>query len=491
MCHPPLQDITHRFISPLPPSSPPLPLSNHDNEHDRPISSSFLQLSSPSARKALANRRLGRGDTSDKENDEALPTFDLGDEFDNERPQQPGPSNAVLPSPSSQDNNNEQGGLSPSPASSDPFGFLAVERKLKLERKQPKRDRRQLEREQKRQRYDPSPTTVARATATATTSATRIRTPLTTLRRTRPSTRAMDKTPVLRDKVNIEASSALRTSILHMQGKKRRRRTLVYDDENPFLDPHDTTPSPTKLLPSESAKSMVAGPALGLADTSRGEDLPAPLTPVLSGKSVLLDVPGTPPGKHRRKRARLSLETLGTEDVGNKTLSALADDPPALKRVLKSRLPRRRGGDENIDVTPVKKVKRARLRRKCNDSESEESDGGGGDGKKGLGKGKSAAGLAQRRSARLAGRDVENTGGQERDRNGKGKGKENLAREVKKRVRLRAGKAVATKERGGKSKDEVPLEEVTEVWERERAARKAYFEKLDSYELETENIYVI
>lgn len=115
---PPLQDITHKFQSPLPPSSSPALSYIDEDEVKISQSSAFL----------------------------ALPTST---------------SNFVFSTPKAKLS------ITPVPGDSDPFGFLAAERKLKLERGRdvkPKRDhtRRQplapLEPQRKRQKLDTNAT---------------------------------------------------------------------------------------------------------------------------------------------------------------------------------------------------------------------------------------------------------------------------------------------------------------------------------------------
>ncbi|KAF8623411.1 hypothetical protein AX15_006388 [Amanita polypyramis BW_CC] len=456
---PPLQDITHRFVSPLPPSSPPALsyIDDDDIDHGRAgPSSAFLNLSTSS--NPLHPRPISVTDSaSGKKDKENLPPFEVEDGLELGA----GPSNVIFSTPKSR-----TGGAKRSPPSSDPFGFLALERRLKAQREQAKRIRDDVYETagpvRKRQKFDP-------AASPSQLHMTRLsyRTP----GRANKST----QTPLysIRHTTGIRTISPPAATPLHQKGRKQRRSTLVFDNGNsPFLDSHASTPSPSKRYkrPNASVGNIGKRDSNVIDDSVLSLPMPSQLTAAAS------------PIRRRRKRARLA--DLGVEnDVTenpNETLSVLAGDSDALANTLRSRLPKKRGlREESIGlVTPIQKEKRkaeetkSRSRKTAGKGDGEDEEGG------------------KRRSARLAKRDplAIHKGTTKANRPvRKAKGKENAGKKTDAKINA---KKASTNMKGKGKNDEVP-DDVTETWERERAARLAYFKKLDSYELETESIYVI
>ncbi|KIL61975.1 hypothetical protein M378DRAFT_25849 [Amanita muscaria Koide BX008] len=476
---PPLQDITHRFLSPLPPSSPALSYIDEScgNEYNKAEpSSAFLALSTSSKafpRLEILDDKSDDELVFDKENKENLPPFELEDEF-NPLPGPDGPSTsaAVLFSTPKKSKPKADG----SPPSSDPFGFLAVERKLKLERNQAKRSisgRREPEPEPKRQKLGSRSTPTAHALPRVTPAKKILR-----------SAKLKTQTPVARHAVDVRTLSPPAASPFHDQGRKRRRDTLSFDDGNPFVDsPHASTPSPSKRHRSPLQSTVVL---FDKEDDVDDENVPP--SPIVQKKKS--GVSGT---KNKRKRVR----TAEDEDVGNQTLSALAHDPQLLANILQSRLPKRRVRQRTEAVT--KPAQRGGSRRKKREEEAVDED------EQEIEKGEEQG---KRRSSRLAVRESRETGsskaGNEEIKKTtskkpmrKTKGKENSEKKLKPSSSHigTTTRATRSKKSASKAKEEPQhdqnSDDAKEKWGREREARRAYFEKLDSYELETENIYVI
>ncbi|PFH46143.1 hypothetical protein AMATHDRAFT_8153 [Amanita thiersii Skay4041] len=604
---PPLQDITHRFLSPLPPSSPPQPLSVTDDDllvHAHGSSSFFLPSSSSHPRTNIRTKRrtsarggstarggvggADGGDDDDRDDDDnkenERPGFDPYDDGDDEELDKvhqtaaPSPQTtaaaaaAAAPGPShgrTQAHAHARAApllrtkhaiqnvtLPPSPPSpSDPFGIIATERRLKRKREyggdrppaptlpppsgtsltsrgkakaaeheekhlvnttewaagtpiRVRRTRETLAEEQRKSMCDPSPTTLPRIRS-----------------HVRPSPLALHHT---------DASVTAIEQYEEQQRKKKRQRLspspfspsptagalpLPVDDEahNPFLD-HDES--------DHDVPRPVVEPTTPTTKTPRPANPPSPL-PVRRRASIIVgdqvekgSIPSSPisarfvKGKERDKqekkdggkgvKRKRSAKGKGKEkekeleEVGNETFSVLADDPDALASALRARLPRKR--------VRIKEVEREDEEDKCNNV--------GRNTKKRKGKTKAKEVdddddeeetlPVTRKSARLARRDEDTAGGKDnkmekvegkkgtatavRSRTvGKTKGKENTGQ-----GKPRSSKAVSKGARETKEGKAKEIEkDVMDAWERERTARRAYFKKVDSYELEKEDLYVI
>ena len=468
----PLEDITHRFVqSPLPPSSSPA-LSYIDEIKDKQNpSSAFLALSTSPARPLALER-----DTTGSEK----PTFEVYDEFDH-RPPSAFASNPIFSTPTSKPTTRA---APPSPG--DPFGFLAAERKLKLDRSRdgpPKRNppRTRSRRagqpseppepdRRKRQKLDPSATPSKHVPLTLLCPVPyALPTPSTnnrpakqkpTLRRV-GNTHTHTQTPTSRPTADIRTLAPPPVTPLHDKKRKRRRPTalLPFDDEerNPFIvDSSDvlSTPSPVK-------RPSARRPAVSRYDGNGGdkvfddENVKPFCTPTSFERgSMPPNVLSSAASPKRRRRKRYRAEEVEGLDGGDVMFSALVDDSDALARA-ETRTTR-----ETVDVvTPVKKrqrrrVKQTELTRGKSDKEAEDADAGYAEDEENV---KEVKGV--RRSTRLSKQGPladSNKGkkakvGKTTTRGTKGKGKENAGRASTKAAAVSKGK--------GKAKDRPGVDE--------------------------------
>ena len=462
---PPLEDITRRFVqSPLPPSSSPaLSYIDEVKEKQNP-SSAFLALSTSPAR-PLAPERDSAG--SDKL------SFEVYDEFDH-RPPSAFASNPIFSTPTSKLTTTRAAPLSPG----DPFGFLAAERKLKLDRIQdrdgaPKRNPTRSRRpgqpseplephQRKRQKLDPSATPGKHVPPTLDTPFA-LPSPSThnrpakqkpTLGRVSNAHAHAQTTPISRPPTaDIRTLAPPPVTPLH-RGRRRRRSTalLLFDDEerNPFIvDSCDidvpSTPSPVKRPSARSRHDGDEGDKV-----TNDENVNPFRTPTFSMPPSAFSSAASPK-RRRRKRGRAEEEVEGL-DEGNVTFSALVDEPAALR----ARLPKMRTTKETVDiVTPVKKRSRREVTQGKSDKEAEVVDAGYGEDEENV---KEVKGV--RRSTRLSkqgpladsnkGKKTK-AGKKTTTRATKGKGKENAGGASKKTPAATKGK--------GKAKDRPRVDE--------------------------------
>ncbi|KAF8332161.1 hypothetical protein F5887DRAFT_997173 [Amanita rubescens] len=319
---PPLQDITHKFLSPLPPSSSPALSYIDEVEEKINPSSAFLALPTSPARQG---------------------------------------SNFVFSTPKAN---------TPAPRDSDPFGFLAAERKLKLERGKDHARRQPLaplEPQRKRQKLETNATP-----GHSRSSAVKLNQTTTPISKPSAGTRTLLTPPAI--------------APLHTLKKRRVERTTTTfsfdndDENNPFLLVSSpsvlSTPSPVKPRPR-----LRSSP--GDDNVENDENVNPFFSPALE-EGEEKDVPSVvssavvTPIRRRRKRDRMVLEEVQEERVQNVDDSALVDD----RRALRSQLPKRKTREEpSAEVsTPVKKKARTTKSTGRKGKEKEEpgkEDGGG------------------------------------------------------------------------------------------------------------------
>lgn len=442
---PPLQDITRRFVqSPLPPSSSPA-LSYIDDDKENPV---FLALKTPPARPAAAEHKP----TDESENNE----------FDR-RPPSAFASNPIFSTPTSKP------ATRPAPLSpGDPFGFLAAERKLKLDRSRDGSATRNRTRSRplkplnpdrrKRPKLDPSatPSTHALTPLAPTTTDSAPAKPAPTLGRvsTHP------QTPISRPTADIRTLTPPPATPFHIKRRRRRRTTAVLaalDDEgdNPFLaDSRDVLSTPSPVKRPSARPRRVAAPKDDEGDKVVNDENVNPFcTPtVLKGASSMppsVLSSAAPPVRRKRKRARA--EEVEGLDEGDETFSALADDPDALARALRARLPKRKTREESVGVvTPVKKSSRTKVKRGKSDKDVEVGNGEDGEDVKEVKGVRRSTRLSKRGPLADSNKEKKAKVGKTTTRATKGKGKENADRAFEKASAAMKGK--------GKAKDKLRVD---------------------------------